>query len=216
MEPGQTARALYVAIENLFQVNRAPRAIFLSHEFHSMTQGDSSIDDYCQCMKTAADALRDIGHLVLEPTLVLNILRGLNKRYSTCGDNIAALPVLTFASARNQLILKELRLANEDQVSASTALLAAGPSSSSCPASGCRNTTSSSTSAGGQQQHGNAGSGRRSRHNKRSGNPAAGQSSAPRPTTPTGSWVCINPWALQQGGAQQADGSSWWAPLPQQ
>lgn len=40
-----SACALWVAIDGLFQANKAPRAIFLSHEFHSMTQGDDSIDD---------------------------------------------------------------------------------------------------------------------------------------------------------------------------
>ena len=45
--PDQTARELWVAIKRLFEANKAPRAIFLSHQFHSMTQGDS-IDEYCQ------------------------------------------------------------------------------------------------------------------------------------------------------------------------
>lgn len=114
------ARALYAAIENLFMDNRAPRAIFLSHKFHTMNQGDSTIDDYCQRMKTAADALRDIGHPVLEPTLILNLLRGLNKRYSTCADNITGSAILSFVDARNQLILKELRIADEEKVLADT------------------------------------------------------------------------------------------------
>ena len=39
----QTARELWLAIEGLFRANRQSWAIFLSHDFHSMTQGDSSI-----------------------------------------------------------------------------------------------------------------------------------------------------------------------------
>ena len=39
----QTARDLWLAIEGLFRANRQSWAIFLSHDFHSMTQGDSSI-----------------------------------------------------------------------------------------------------------------------------------------------------------------------------
>ena len=35
--PNQTARELWVAIKRLFEANKAPRAIFLGHEFHSMT-----------------------------------------------------------------------------------------------------------------------------------------------------------------------------------
>ena len=37
MAPDQTAHQLWVAIENHFQANKAPRSIYLSHEFHSMT-----------------------------------------------------------------------------------------------------------------------------------------------------------------------------------
>jgi hypothetical protein len=141
----QTARELCVAITNLFEANKAPCAIFPSHEFHSMTQGDTSIDDYCIRMKTAAYALRDVGQPVSEPTLLLNLLRGLAKPYSNTTDNIAGSANLTFASARNQLLLKELRLKNEEKVISASTLVAA--TSQSCGSSGCR-----SSSGSGQQQ----------------------------------------------------------------
>ena len=54
-----------------------------------MAQGDLSIDEYCQKMKATADALRDVGHAVLDSQLVLNLLRGLNPRFSSTADNIA-------------------------------------------------------------------------------------------------------------------------------
>jgi hypothetical protein len=141
----QTARELWVTITNLFEANKALRAIFLSHEFHLMTQGDSSIDDYSIRMKTAADALRDVGQPVSKPTLVLNLLCGLAKPYSNTADNIASSANLTFASARNQLLLKELRLKNEEKVTSASALVAV--SSPSCGSSGRR----SSSSGSGQQ-----------------------------------------------------------------
>jgi len=121
----QTAGQLWTAIAALYQANKAPRAVFLSHEFHSLTQGDSSIDEYCVRMKEAADNLRDVGQTITEPNLVLNLLRGLNEKYQSVADNIAAQEPLTFAVARNQLLLKELRLKNEDKVRAASALLAA-------------------------------------------------------------------------------------------
>ena len=120
----QTAGQLWTAIAALYQANKAPRAVFLSHEFHSLTQGDSSIDEYCVRMKEAADNLRDVGQTITESNLVLNLLRGLNEKYQSVADNIAAQEPLTFAVARNQL-LKELRLKNEDKVRAASALLAA-------------------------------------------------------------------------------------------
>lgn len=114
----QTACALWQAIDDVFQANKAPRAIFLNHEFHSMIQGDSSIDDYCVRMKAKANELRDVGQTVLESTLVLNLLRGVNEVYSTVADNIAGQQPLTFSSARHQLLLKEMRLQNDEKVRA--------------------------------------------------------------------------------------------------
>ena len=64
MAPYQTARQLWVAIENHFQAKKASRSIYLSHEFHSMTQGDLSVEDYAKKMKVAANALRDVGQPV--------------------------------------------------------------------------------------------------------------------------------------------------------
>ncbi|CAN6165886.1 unnamed protein product [Urochloa humidicola] len=39
MAPNQSARQLWVAIQQHFPANQAPRTIYLSHDFHSMTQG---------------------------------------------------------------------------------------------------------------------------------------------------------------------------------
>lgn len=135
----QTARDLWVAISNHFQSNKAPRAIFLSHAFHTMTQGDLSISDYGQEMKKDADAIRDVGEPVSESTMVLNLLCGLNPRFINTADYIAGMK-LDFTGALDQLAIKELRLANADKVAASTALIAS--STSSCSSSTCRPSTS--------------------------------------------------------------------------
>ncbi|XP_066167805.1 uncharacterized protein [Oryza sativa Japonica Group] len=149
MEPDQSARDLWIAIDNLFQANKEPRTIYLHHEFHSMTQGDLSVADYCQRMKTAADALRDVSHPVTESQLVLNLLRGVNSRFTSTADNIASAPVLSsFASARNTLVLKELRNANSVQVQSETALVAANSAHSNCTGGTCH-----SSGSGGQQQN---------------------------------------------------------------
>lgn len=75
-------------------------------------------------MKRAADALRAVGQPVANSTLVLNLLRGDNPRYSSTADFIAATPDITFAAALDQIALKELCLTNEAKVAASTALVA--------------------------------------------------------------------------------------------
>jgi len=190
----QTARQLWVAIDGLFQANKAQRAIFLSHEFHSMTQGDSSIDDYCLRVKTTANKLRDVGHPVDEPQLVLNLLRGLNEEFAGTADHIAATS-LTLTYARDQLSLKELRLANGKKVAAATALIAG--SASSCGGAGCR----------GQQQAPQQqprGDGQRRNSGKKGGRKNGGGSGggygahgggfgASQRPSPAGPWFCMNP-----------------------
>nr|ABA94365.1 retrotransposon protein, putative, unclassified [Oryza sativa Japonica Group] len=189
MEPDQTARDLWLAIDDLFQANKEPRAIYLSHEFHSMTQGDMPIAIYCQKVKTAADALRDVGHPVTESQLVLNLLSGLNSRFSSTADNITSAPVLpSFTSARNTLLLKELRVANAHK--------SRGGGSNN---GGRRNqrrynggqNNSSGGGNGGRQNNSNGGGYGNFGNNFQQQQHQAG----PRPTGP---WVCFNPWAVQQ------------------
>ena len=54
-------------------------------------------------MKIAADALRDVGQPVSEATLVLNLLRGINKKFSNTADFIAGQKDMTFTTALDQL-----------------------------------------------------------------------------------------------------------------
>jgi hypothetical protein len=70
----QCAYELWVRIASHFTANQASRAIYLRNEFHSITQGTSSITDYCARQKATADALRAVDHPVQESDLVLNTL----------------------------------------------------------------------------------------------------------------------------------------------
>jgi len=68
---------------------------------------------------------------------VLNLLGGVNERFTNTADDIANSAVLRdFARAHDMLALKELRLANGDCVAAGTALVA-GASGCTSPG-GCR------------------------------------------------------------------------------
>ncbi|CAN6252007.1 unnamed protein product [Urochloa humidicola] len=116
MALNQSACQLWVAIQQHFQTNQAPLTIYLSHDFHSMTQGDLSIEEYNQKMKQAVDRLHDVGQPISEPNLILNLLRRINPKFSTTADFIAATADMTFTKAVDHLSLKELRLANEDKV----------------------------------------------------------------------------------------------------
>jgi hypothetical protein len=94
----QMACALYAAIFNLFNDNKESCAIHLSNEFHTLVQGDSSVADYCQRMMSLADSLHDVGHAVSEPQLILNLVRGLNSKFSITADHIVhTTPFPTFS-----------------------------------------------------------------------------------------------------------------------
>jgi len=158
-------------------------------------------------MKTTADALRDVGRTITESELVLNLLRGLNPRFAGTADNIAdSHPLSDFATTREKLVLKELRLANEGTVAAQTAFHAAcGPA--------CRSTSGnagSGSSAGRQGGHGggggyggSGGGGGGSRYRKKGWGGHGGFQSGGgpwAPTPPAGPWYCYAPWT---GGPQQ-------------
>jgi hypothetical protein len=83
-----------------------------------MTQVDRKIEGYRNEMKKALDALRDVSQAVSPSMLLLNLLRGLNSRYSTTADIIVSTAGMTFAIALDQLKLKELHLENEAKVEA--------------------------------------------------------------------------------------------------
>jgi len=138
--------------------------------------------DFDKKMKLAADALCDVGHPVSEPTLVLNLLRGIHSKFSNTKDVVAGTKD-TFDEALNQFALKELRMANETKVMSSTALVAA---TTSCGSS-CR---SSSSAAPPPQQ----------RWRRKKGGNGSG-----------GPWFCFSPWGAPgcPSGSSGGGGGSW-------
>lgn len=58
-----------------------------------MTQGDSTMEQYYQHMK-AADALHNIGHVVVDSQCILNLLHNLNPYFSSSINDIANKMVL--------------------------------------------------------------------------------------------------------------------------
>jgi hypothetical protein len=80
-ECGYMARHLWLAIENQFLGNREQRTLHLDTAFHNFVQGNLSMTEYCCKFKAMADGLADLGSLVEDRILILNILRGLNQRF---------------------------------------------------------------------------------------------------------------------------------------
>jgi hypothetical protein len=98
------ARSLWLGLEDQFIGNCETRAMILDVEFCNFVQGDLSIFEYCHRLKGMADALGDLGEAVLDHSLVLKVLRGLNGRFS---HMVALLkrqrPFPTFATVHNDL-----------------------------------------------------------------------------------------------------------------
>jgi hypothetical protein len=145
-DENQSAHELWVVIEGLFRSNRAPHAVFLLEEFHSLKQGDSTIDEYCPRLKVKVAALRDVGETIEDARLVLSLLRGLNPRFSGTADDITNSVVLpSFSRAREMLSLKELRLANDEKTTTTFAMVVAF--GSTCTSTGCRSSYDAPTGA---------------------------------------------------------------------
>ncbi|CAN6304614.1 unnamed protein product [Urochloa humidicola] len=99
-----SAFSVWSDIEGLFRDNEMQRAVYLEAEFRSLNQGDLSINDYCSRLKQLADGLRDVGQPVSEASQVLNLLRGLNRKYRHVKPVITS-KHHTFMTARSYLLL---------------------------------------------------------------------------------------------------------------
>ena len=204
---------LFVSVEALFQANKESRAVVLGQEFHSMSQGDLSIDAYAQRMKHTADALREVGHTISPGQLVLNLLRGLNARFANTADIIAnTMPLPDFKAATNMLRVKELRLGLGNEGKETTASALAASTVSSCTSPSCRSTSSPTSNRGGNGKgKGGKGKGRSGNgRNQQQQQGAQQQHGAPQGFSggrqapqPVGPWVCYSPWA------------AWWPPQQQ-
>jgi len=77
-----TARITWLRLDQHFRGNHETRALHLDADFRIFEQGDLSITDYCRKMLSMADDLSDLGEVVHDRTLILNMLLGLDEKYS--------------------------------------------------------------------------------------------------------------------------------------
>jgi hypothetical protein len=102
--------------------------------FCNFVQGDLPMTDYCRKMKAMADSLHNLDFEVFDRNLVLNVLRGLNKRYEHLQPIIMRSRLFpTSLKVRDDLVLEELQLglgssANAPQVFFSNTSNATTPS----------------------------------------------------------------------------------------
>jgi hypothetical protein len=78
----RTACLIYLGLEDQFVSNKETHALILNTKFHTFVQGELSISDYCCRLNGMADALGDLGEVILDRTLVLVVLHGLNGLFS--------------------------------------------------------------------------------------------------------------------------------------
>jgi hypothetical protein len=97
------------AIPRQPRVSRSPARV--DAKLRVFTQDDLSIGDYCAKMKSMADLLGDLGEVVHDCTLVLNVLRGLNERYVHMRVHFRRFNLFPcFHDVRNDLLLEELSI----------------------------------------------------------------------------------------------------------
>ncbi|XP_039822783.1 uncharacterized protein LOC120684997 [Panicum virgatum] len=211
---GGTARTAWLGIEAQFLGNREFRALQLDAKFRIFTQGDLSIGEYCSKMKSMADQLGDLGEVVHDRTLVLNVLRGLNERYAHMRIHFRRTnPFPCFRDVRNDLLLEELSVdapasAPPTALLASTTKGASVGDSSRSPAApssgGSGGSGRGSSGAGGSANTGTGGSGGNRRRRRKGQGQAQGQAPWPSIYNPwTGQ---ITMWPGTSAGQQQQRG----------
>ncbi|KAL6595039.1 hypothetical protein ACP70R_048142 [Stipagrostis hirtigluma subsp. patula] len=157
MDPEPTARSTWLGLEEQFVGNKEQRAMILDAQFRIFIQGDLSITEYCHRMNSMADELGDLGEHVLDRTLVLNIIRGLNERYEQIGTHIQrSRPFPSFVEARVDLQLAEITLTTKTSsvpALAATTVQPANPPSTGTQGSGASggNSGGGTTSKGGKK-----------------------------------------------------------------
>jgi hypothetical protein len=186
-----TVRHLWLAIENQFLSNREQRTLHLHAAFHTFVQGDLSVNEYCRKFKAMIDGPADLGSLVEDRILVLNILRGLNQRFEHVGSIIRRYsPFLNFLKVQDDLLLEEIHMDSTGPPAALTALYtnAASPtakppsSTPSCPPNGGNGSTGGNQNKNNNKNRNSGNGGGNNGKNSNSGGGrggSSGQTTAP-------------------------------------
>lgn len=77
LKDGQSAKDIWVSIENLFRSNKDSRAMQIKNELCNITIGDLSIATYFSKIKIISDQLENLGSKVPDKNLVMYTINGL-------------------------------------------------------------------------------------------------------------------------------------------
>jgi hypothetical protein len=112
---GGTARDTWLAVKSQFLGNREICAIQLETRFRNFVQGDLPIAEYCRRLKKMANDLNALGEVIFDHTLILNVICGLNERFTHVGALLRrARPFPSFLDVREDLSLEELTMTNQE------------------------------------------------------------------------------------------------------
>ncbi|XP_026400322.1 uncharacterized protein LOC113296213 [Papaver somniferum] len=127
LKSGKTAKELWNHLKKLFQDSKGNRAVTLERKFFNLKFIDcTSIDDYCDKLKSLSDRLLDLDFPMDDKRLVIQLFNDLPEEYNTVASFIQqSMP--TFDAARSQLRTEEIRRSQQQSQSAPTALAAAAP-----------------------------------------------------------------------------------------
>jgi hypothetical protein len=105
--------------------NSAHKSASLLYQFLVLT--DLSVHDYCCKLKRLADTLTDVGHPITDQDLVVNALRGLNKKFTNALGVINTMnPLPSFLWVHFYLVQDEMRLNRSHKMAAVNSLLGVG------------------------------------------------------------------------------------------
>ncbi|XP_026450888.1 uncharacterized protein LOC113351024 [Papaver somniferum] len=107
LRSGKTARELWDHLQKLFQDNKGNRAATLESKFVNIKFVDcSSIDDYCDKLKSLSDRLTNLDFPMNDKRLVIQLVNSLPEEYNTVASFIQqSMP--TFDASRSQLAPKK-------------------------------------------------------------------------------------------------------------
>jgi hypothetical protein len=149
-----TAQDAWLAVESQFMGNRETWAIQLETKFRNFVQGDLSVTEYYRRLKKMADDLTALGEVVIDRTLVLNVLRGLNECFTHVGALLRRARYFpTFLQVKDDLSLEDLTLGSRPPSPADALTATTKPP----PQSGAGNGTSSKPNRRGKSGGGGGG-----------------------------------------------------------
>ncbi|CAO2169467.1 unnamed protein product [Urochloa humidicola] len=155
MERDTTARDAWLAHKTQFLGNKETRVLYLDTEFRQFAQGDLSITDYCRNFKQMAKKLRDLGETVTDRTLILNVIRGLNDRFTAIDLHLRrAWPFPNFDQATADLLMEELNMANHSSGPPTALVASTGGQRQGAPSPPAPSRPAKGTSGSGDGGHG--------------------------------------------------------------